>query len=1004
MSQPLSQSKRHTELTLETAIVEVLTSKSGYNEVSPDAFHRQWALMPKSVISFLKQTQPEAWKKAETHYKEKTETEVINRLRKELEQNGCLHVLRKGIKGVSIQFSMAYFKPETSFNPTLQAQYDGNLLEVARQVKYSDKNENALDLVLFLNGIPVATAELKNAFTGQTTENAKRQYKFDRDPSEPIFRFKERALVHFVVDTDQVFLTTKLSGSSTRYLPFNKGNNMGAGNPVNPTGYKTSYLWEYIWSKDSWLDIIGKYLHIQVDEDEVKGKKIRKETMIFPRYHQIDVVRSLSKNVRANGSGQNYLVQHSAGSGKSNSIAWLAYRLSNLHNDEDEKIFTTVIVVTDRRVLDSQLQNTIYEFDHVHGVVKKIDKNSAQLAESLQQGKNIIITTLQKFPMIVELAGKLPNRNYAVIVDEAHSSQSGEASRKLKLVLSNTTLEKAAEEEADTTEEENYEDELRKTIEAHGKKENLSFFAFTATPKAKTLAVFGTPDHTGQPAPFHLYSMKQAIEEGFILDVLKNYTTYKTYFKLNKQLEDDPNVPKKRATIAVARFMSLHPHNLAQKTEVIIEHFRTNVKHKIGGKAKAMIVTGSRLHAVRYKEEIDRYIKEKGYTNLKTLVAFSGTVNADGIEYTEAGINGFSESSLPEKFKTDEYCVLVVAEKYQTGFDQPLLHTMYVDKKLSGVKAVQTLSRLNRTCPGKEDTFVLDFANEGEDIQAAFQPYYQTTRLDEVPELHHIYDLKTELEKARVIWMNEVEALVSVFYNPYFTAKDQGKMNAFIDPAVERYKALPKVSPVEGAKEPNQDDFKRALQSYIRFYGFITQITALGDLELEKWYTYSRLLIKKLPSTDETERFKLKGDEVALEYYRLQKTSEQSISLASDDGTMEGSYAAGMGKEPDEKAQLSEIIKTVNTRFGTEFTDADKLFIDQVIEDCLQDTELASQARSNTLENFSYGYNDKALNIWIDRMGQNEEFFRQVMDNQKFGQLVNDYIMKQVYQRFRGSI
>lgn len=1004
MPTPINTAKRHTEQTLETAVVEVLTSAGGYTEIDPSSFQRQWAMVPQSVITFLKSTQPDAWKKAEAHYKEKTETEVLNRLRKELDTSGSLHVLRKGFKGVSMQFSMAYFKPETSFNPTLQAQYDGNVLEVCRQVKYSDKNENALDLVLFLNGIPVATAELKNAFTGQTVKNAKQQYKFDREASEPIFRFKERTLVHYVVDTDQVFLTTKLSGPSTRYLPFNLGNNMGAGNPVNPNGYRTSYLWEYVWAKDSWLDIIGKYMHLQVDEEEVMGKKIRKESLIFPRFHQVDVVRKLSKDVKQNGAGKNYLVQHSAGSGKSNSIAWLAYRMSTLHNDKDEKVFDSVIVVTDRRVLDRQLQDTIYQFEHKMGVVEKIDKNSAQLAESLVKGTNIIITTLQKFPMIVELAGKLPSRKYAVIVDEAHSSQSGEASRKLKLVLSNSTLEEAAGQEADSPEEENYEDELRKTMESHGKKDNLSFFAFTATPKPKTLAVFGTPDHTGQPAPFHLYSMKQAIEESFILDVLKNYTTYKTYFKLNKQMEDDPNVPKKKATIAVARYMSLHPHNLAQKTEVIIEHFRNNVKHKIGGKAKAMVVTGSRLHAVRYKEEIDRYIQEKQYTNLKTLVAFSGTVNSGGIEYTEPGMNGFSESELPGKFKTDEYCVLVVAEKYQTGFDQPLLHTMYVDKKLSGVKAVQTLSRLNRTCPGKEDTFVLDFANEAEDIQAAFQPYYQTTRLDEVPEFHHIYDLKTELDKARVIWMNEVESMVAVYYSPYFTAKDQAKLNAFIDPAVERYKALPKVAPAEGVKEANQDDFKRALQSFIRFYSFITQITTLGDVELEKWYTYARLLIKKLPGADVDQQFKLKGDEVALEYYRLQKTSEQSINLTAEDGIMEGGYAAGIGKEPDEKTQLSEIIKAVNTRFGTEFTNADKLFLDQVIEDCMQDKELASQARSNTLENFSYGYNDKALNIWIDRMGQNEDFFRQVMDNPKFGQLVNDYVMRQVYQRFRSNI
>jgi type I restriction enzyme R subunit len=654
--------------------------------------------------------------------------------------------------------------------------------------------------------------------------------------------------------------------------------------------------------------------------------------------------------------------------------------------------------------LDRQLQETIYQFEHKLGVVEKIDKNSAQLGEALKKGTNIIITTLQKFPMIMEMAGTLPNRKYAVIVDEAHSSQSGEASRKLKQVLSNQSLEDAAEQEADDPNEETYEDELRKTLKAHGRKENLSFFAFTATPKPKTLAVFGTPDSEGKPAPFHLYSMKQAIEEGFILDVLKNYTTYKTYFKLNKQIEDDPNVPKRKGTIAVARYMSLHPHNLAQKTEVIIEHFRQHTRHKIGGKAKAMVVTGSRLHAVRYKQAFDEYIKEKGYTNIKALVAFSGTVNDIGIEYTEAQMNGFSEGELPSRFKSDEYCVLVVAEKYQTGFDQPLLHTMYVDKKLAGVKAVQTLSRLNRNCPGKEDTFVLDFSNEAEDIQESFQPYYQATTLDELPDLNHIYDLKTEMEKAKVIWMNEVEALAQVYYSPNFTAQDHGRLNNLIDPAVDRYKDLRKDSPNDGVSEPNQEDFRRALQSFIRFYGFITQITSLGDLELEKWYTYSRLLIKKLPGAEDVDKFQLKGDEIALEYYRLQKTAELNISLVQEDGVLEGGYTAGIGKPPEERIQLSEIIKTVNTRFGTEFTDADKLLIDQVIEDCLQDAELAAQAKSNTMENFAFGYNDKVLNFWIDRMSQNEEFFRQVMDNEKFGKLVNDYVMRQVYQRFRQGV
>lgn len=628
MSNPQSipTAKRHTEQTLESAIVESLISNGGYSQVSTEDYNKQYALIPSTVIEFLKSTQPDNWTKAEAMYKDKTEGEVLARLRKELEASGTLHVLRKGFKGVGINFNMAYFAPETNFNQTHQELYSLNRLEVIRQLKYSTKNENSLDLGLFLNGLPVATVEIKNQFTGQNVNNAKRQYQYDRESTELIFRFKERSLVHFVVDTDNVFITTKLQGPKTRYIPFNLGNNMGAGNPVNPNGFKTAYLWEYVWSKDSWLDLLGKFLHLDVQEEEMYGKTVKKETIIFPRYHQIDVVRKLNGHTRNNGAGHNYLIQHSAGSGKSNSIAWLAYRLSNLHSFNDEKIFHSVIVVTDRKVLDRQLQNTIYQFEHKYGVVQKVDKDSAQLGEALQKGVNIIITTLQKFPQIVKMAGTLPDRRYAVIVDEAHSSQSGEASKKMKQVLSSTTLEDAAADESDKPDEENYEDELRKVMEAHGRKANLSFFAFTATPKEKTLAVFGTIDAKGNPAPFHIYCMKQAIEEGFILDVLRNYTTYKSYFKLNKKIEDDPNIPKKKGTIAIARYLSLHPHNLAQKTEVIIEHFRTHTKHKIGGKAKAMVVTSSRLHAVRYKEEIDRYIKSKGYTDLKTLVAFSGKV------------------------------------------------------------------------------------------------------------------------------------------------------------------------------------------------------------------------------------------------------------------------------------------------------------------------------------------------------------------------------------------
>ena len=698
----------HTELTFETAIELSLLEDGGYVKGYSKDFDAQLGIFPKYVIEFLKNSQPQQWEKLSNIHKEAVETKVIQRLLKELDLKGTLDVLRHGFTDYGVKFNMAYFRPESSLNPDAERLYSKNHLSVTRQLYYQRKGKNSIDIVLSLNGLPISTVELKNQFSGQNVSNAQKQYVYDREPSEPIFQFKKRTLVHFAVDADECFMTTKLAGKETRYLPFNLGDKNGAGNPVNKGGYRTAYLWENVWKKDSFMDIIGKFLHLDVEVYEFDGVSRRKETMIFPRYHQMDVVRRLTKHAKENGAGHNYLVQHSAGSGKSNSIAWLCYRLSSLHNAQNERIFDSVIVITDRKVLDNQLQNTIYQFEHKQGVVQKIDKNSQQLADAITAGSNIIITTLQKFPFILEKVGELEAKKYAVVIDEAHSSQGGEATKKMKEVLSAKTLEEAIIEEAYSGLDEDAEDQIRKSMEARGKQDNLSFFAFTATPKPKTVEVFGTPDAQGIPKPFDLYSMKQAIEEGFILDVLKNYTTYKTYFKLSKEIEDDPTVNKKQASRAIGRFMSLHPHNLAQKTEVIIEHFRQVVSKKIGGKAKAMLVTGSRLHAVRYKEEFDKYIKDKGYTDIKTIVAFSGKVIYDTYPegVTEIQLNGFKENEVPKKFASAEYQLLLVADKYQTGFDQPLLHTMYVDKKLSGVKCVQTLSRLNRMHAGKEDTFI----------------------------------------------------------------------------------------------------------------------------------------------------------------------------------------------------------------------------------------------------------------------------------------------------------
>lgn len=963
-------------------------------------------VFPSYITDFLKTSQNKEWNKISAIHKTDVDKKVVQRLLKELELRGTLDVIRNGFTDYGVKFKMGYFKPESSLNPTAEALYETNHLSVTRQLYYERKGNNSIDMVLSLNGLPIVTIELKNQFTGQNISHAQKQYVYDREPSEPIFQFKKRSLVHFAVDTDECYMTTKLDGKHTRYLPFNLGQNKGAGNPRNDKGsYRTAYLWEYVWAKDSFMDIIGKFLHLSVEEYEFNGITKVKETIVFPRYHQLHVVRKLSKNARELGAGHNYLIQHSAGSGKSNSIAWLAYRLSSLHDAANMRIFDSVIVITDRTVLDNQLQNTIYQFEHKQGVVQKIDQDSQQLADAITSGSNIIITTLQKFPYVLDKIGELASRKYAVIIDEAHSSQGGEATKKMKEVLAAKSLEEAEEEESYSGLDADAEDQIRKSMQARGKQSNLSFFAFTATPKAKTVEVFGTPDSNGKPKPFHVYSMKQAIEEGFILDVLSNYTTYKTFYKLSKQIEDDPDVNKKQAARAIARFLSLHPHNLAQKTEVMVEHFRQVVSKKIGGKAKAMVVTSSRLHAVRYKEEFDKYIAIKGYNDIKTIVAFSGKViydtYPDGV--TEVELNGFKEKELPKKFNTDEYQLLLVADKYQTGFDQPLLHTMYVDKKLSGVKAVQTLSRLNRMSAGKDDTFVLDFANETEDILNSFQPYYELTTVETTTDPNHLYDLETEIRKARIIWDTEIDNFCNVFFKSAkaLNVTEQGKLNGFIDPAVDRYKQLPAEQTKSNAitAESTQEGFKNALQSFVRLYSFLTQIMPFTDVNLEKLYTYGKFLLRKLPRNS-ADRFQL-GDEVSLEYYRLQKISETNILMESQgEYGLDGQNEAGIRLNKEERAALSEIIDVLNKRFSTEFNDADKLYFDQIEEAVASSDKIELQAKNNTFENFLFAFDDVFMDSLINRMEQNQDIFSKILDDKEFGELVKKLIARRVYNRF----
>jgi type I restriction enzyme R subunit len=845
---------RHSEGAFET-VIEATMLASGAVPEPAAGFDRDRAIFPETVLAFIRATHPKEWKALEALHGDNTGAQVLTDLTKWMDREGSLATLRHGFKCYGKTLRVAFFKAAHGLNPELEARYAENRVGVTRQLRFSKASEKSLDVAVSINGIPIASAELKNPMTGQTVDHALRQYRGDRDPREPIFEFKRRMLVHFAADTDAVFMTTRLAGSATHFMPFNRGCDGGAGNAPDPKGrgYRTAYLWEEVLQRDSLLDLLARFIHLQTDEKrDDQGRKFKKETLIFPRYHQLEAVRSLVDQARSEGVGHNYLIEHSAGSGKSNTIGWLTHRLASLHDDKNDRVFDSVVVITDRVVLDKQLQDTIYQFEHKHGVVQKIDESSRQLAEALESAVPIIITTLQKFPFVShQLAkmseergetdgGTLKSRRFAVIIDEAHSSQGGETATDLKQVLGGQGLRAEATKSMTENDEADVE-ELYRSMAKRGRQANLSFFAFTATPKHKTFKVFGRDDKSA-----HRYTMRQAIEEGFILDVLKHYTTYSTYFRLLKASEDDPNVERKMAARALARFLKLHPHNVSQKTEVIIEHFHAATQHKIGGRAKAMVITGSRLGAVRYKQSFDRYIKEKGYA-IKSLVAFSGVVTDDKLKdvtYSEEGMNlGVREKELPEVFATQEYQVLLVAEKYQTGFDQPLLHTMYVDRRLAGIQAVQTLSRLNRIHPLKEDTFVLDFVNDRDDIREAFKAYFEGAEMGAEVDPARMYEIKSELDAEGVYEVADVERFISVYFKPRqrHSPNDHQLMNAALDPCVVRFKELNQGNPDEA------ELWRGKVLAFCSLYAFLSQIIPYQDSDLERSYVFLRHLATKLP-------------------------------------------------------------------------------------------------------------------------------------------------------------
>lgn len=956
----------HQEKVFEAHIVACLTQDQGYIERDcPSHYDVAHALDTELLFRFLKTTQPDAWQTLEDHYSAQAEPEVLKRLDKALKDNPTHVVLRQGIKLVpNINFTLSFFKPASNLNPDLTRLYEANILSVMRQVTYSAKNKNAIDLVTFVNGIPVSTLEVKNLLTGQNVRHAEKQYLQDRSPAgEPLLTFKRGAIVHFALDQDNVSMTTRLMNGKTRFLPFNRGRNGGAGNPDVEGENRVAYLYKdlpegrAVFSREVLLDLIGRFIHLERSDG--------KEVLIFPRFQQFDAVRKVLSDARSNGAGRNYLIQHSAGSGKSNTIAWTAHQIINLHDEHDEPLFDTAIIVTDRLVLDRQLQNTIGGFAQTDGVVKKIDGTSRDLKDAILKGARVIITTIQKFGTehLATISGQA-GRNFAVIIDEAHSSQSGKAAQAMSDALTR-----------DANSSDDIEDIVLAFQKARGPQKNISFLAFTATPRNVTLERFGRIGSDGKPYPFHLYSMRQAIDEEFIVDVLKNYTTYGAYYQLEKTIEDDPAFKGRKAQSRVARYASLHPSAIDQKVEVIVEHFRRHVAGKLDGQAKAMIVTQSREHALRYWQQLSRYIEDKGYSGLKALVAFSGDLNVDGNVWTEATANGFAETELPKKFDTDEYQVLVVAEKYQTGFDQPKLVAMYVDKKLAGLQAVQTLARLNRSYGKDKPTFVLDFQNTMEDIKVAFAPFFETTTLEERTDLSQIYDLEQRISSSTFVHQDEVERFADQFFKGDLTTQDRLRLEGTVRLAADRFEL--------DEDETQQEEFRQLLKSFQRFYAFAAQVVSLNDAWLEKIYAYTSWLSRLLPSRDVPADIMITDDMLNLYAFKLQKGEEGSASLnAGETSELQPitEFGANAYTEEEERS-LSEIIDSFNERHGTQFSREDFLRFERVTRD-IMDEDMTEMVKNNPAD-VVYNAFSQAFFQGMVQMFQNDNEMRNIVMTDK---------------------
>lgn len=1027
----------HKEVRFEDEICSHLAEHGWlYDPSSAALYDRKRALFAPDLVAWVRETQPKVWESLSRSYGSGAEGALLDRVRKQIDDRGTLDVIRHGVEMVGVRgmISLAQFKPAMGMNPDIIAAYQANRLRVVRQLRYSVANENCFDLALFLNGVPVATAELKTDFT-QSITDAIDQYRFDRLPRpkggnpEPLLTFPSGALVHFAVSNSEVHMTTKLAGPTTRFLPFNKGDAGGAGNPLNEHGHRTAYLWEEIWERESWLEIIGRYLVAQRDTKRtISG-------LIFPRYHQLDATRKLRAAVRSEGAGGKYLIQHSAGSGKTNSIAWAAHFLADLHTDADEKLFSTVIVVSDRNVIDAQLQDALFGFERTTGVVATIRSEggakSGQLAEALAQGKKIIVCTIQTFPFALEAVRDLAatqGKRFAVIADEAHSSQTGEAAKKLKQLLS-------PEEIAELQDggEASAEDILTAQMAARAGDSGVTYVAFTATPKGKTLELFGRKPQPDQPpgpgnlpSAFHVYSMRQAIEEGFILDVLKNYTPYRLAFRLANEGQewDDQQVERSTALKGIMRWVRLHPYNISQKVQIVVEHFRENVEPLLDGKAKAMVVLGSRVEAVRWKKVIDSYIRSQGY-GLGTLVAFSGEVNDpesndEPVTEGSASLNpGLKGRDIRDAFAGADFHLLLVANKFQTGFDQPLLCGMYVDRRLAGIQAVQTLSRLNRAHPGKDTTYVLDFVNSSEEILTAFRTYYDTAELEGVTDPNLVLDLKGKLDASGHYDDFEVERVAAVEMNP--RAK-QGDLIAAIEPVADRllkrYKAAQ--DRLRSARERNDDDgasdaqdevnalvlFKNDMAAYQRAYSFLSQIFDYGSSAVEKRFLFYKRLVPLLEFGREREGVDL--SKVVLTHHSLKDEGQRRLDVAGrDESKLKPMTEVGSGSvQEKEKALLAEIIERVNDLFGADTTDGDQLsYVTTLRDKMLESDALVTQAANNTEAQFANSptLKDELMNAIIEAFEAHSSLSKQALDSQKVRDGLKDVLLgpAQLYEALR---